>query len=1823
MKTGLHYVIGAVLLFMLPPAIHAQYTPMTTGTQTTCSGFLTDPAGPDAPYGPNQLVVTTLCPAPGPDSHVSLSFLNLDLGDGDELCFYDGADSTATLLRCISGPDAPTEFLVQATAANPGGCLTIVFRSDDQDQGAGWAADISCTTACQDIIAVLDSTRPAASPNLISSVDVCPGERVFFFGSGQFPQNNIAYEHTNANSEFRWDFGDGTFAYGRTVSKRYDVSGAYTVRLTITDPFGCTNINALTQLVRVAPRPNFSFAGNAGQAVCAGETINLDADLAGANPGSDLTIGEGTAFYAPDHRIIERVALPDGIGVGYESTITVRDFAPGQTIQSANDLANICINLEHSWGRDLQISLICPDGQTIILQPGAGERGDQFYLGDPVENDETRLRPGTGFTYCWSEAAGNPDWNTYLTQNGVDTLPAGTYRPANSLANLIGCPVNGTWTLRIVDQFPDDNGYLFGWNLEFADILFPDMETFSPTLASGTWRTNAYVDNLSATNIQATPTFAGTAYFDYTTTDAFGCSFDTTLQVPVRPFSDPACLHCEEQYPDFEDISACEDETIQLDASGTIPLDTAIEYQNNPQYALGFANHPPENPYRNTIAVSGVLQDTLTDPFEQIESVCLNLETDWDEDIRLFLQAPNGAVLELSTNNGGQGDNYTSTCFTPDAPISITEGTAPFRGDFLPEGSWDTLRGSPINGDWTLIISDEFDDAEFGRIVDWSISFHSVKEVTYEWSGDPGLSCTDCPDPEVTTGVNATYTVTITDTYGCSRTNTVHVEIVPVLEGPDVVCQQSGPDAFTFTWNRPPGVSSFDLTLSVNGITRPTALPFQDTFLVVNGLAAGDSVALEVLPIIFNTGDYCRIETGFSSCIFGECLLNASLIRVRQPTCFGANNGEAEVGINIGTPPYRYFLNNSSQPQGDPVFRNLDPGPYFIVVQDATFCTDTLEFDIVEPDSLAANVFEARSISCFGNSDGRLETLAEGGTEPYRFSWDTGDDNTFIDGLSAGTYRVTISDANGCQEVDVFDLREPDSLWIQFTATDVSCFGDTTGSIAPLVRGGTPGFTFAWDNGSTDSLQMNLGAGSFSTTVTDANGCVVSGSQALTQPPELRVDSFRVRDVDCFGRETGQASIFVSGGNGPYEYLWDDELAQIGITASNLPAGQTNLTVVDFNRCELDTSVFIVQPDTLTIAIDASDAQCKDGNEGQAVATVMGGTGPFNYLWQDGQTTPTADSLARGNYRITVTDDNGCRALATASIDEPELALNIEARQTEQGCFGQQQNQAIALAQGGSGGDYRYRWSNGQNTPGADNLDSLTYMVSVTDGNGCVKSVALNLEDLPDMVPNMIVNAPSCFGFDNGAIGINFVEGRPNSELSNFRFVWNTGQIGSNINNIVGDSTYTVTVTDTRGCSATASRFVREPTQITFDIETTPTTCPGGNNGTALVTNVTSDNQDLVYQWDAGTGNQEGISASNLSAGVYQVTVTDAFNCFATVAGRVEEPEPIEATFEVTDNACFGDQQGQATATVVGGTPGYDLNWADGRTGTTISQLAAGTYRLNITDAEGCTANSQVTVSHPPPIDVTLRTEDVTCFGERDGGIIAEVEGGAPPYTYSLDNQEYQGSPLLIGLTAGTYDVYVRDEGGCTLFERTMVTQPEQFVIDAGPSITRIDRGDSLQLQADIFGAQGQVLYEWYAPFGDNLSCLSCPDPVAFPDNTISYEVIGIDSVGCEASDRIQVIVDKVRFVVVPTGFSPNGDGENDQLLVHGKDGTLIERFQVYDRWGELVFQREDFDVNDPAGWDGLFRGQDAPTGVYIWYMEVQYPDESEEVLRGQTALIR
>ncbi len=1826
-RTWIFSLVLSTGLFALQGHLFAQTVVLGDTMVNACAGQFTDSGGFGASYAAGENTVMTLCPD-GTDTHLQLSFSRYELTPGDRLCLYDGPDTTATLITCLEGGQSGTPVTIQATAANPSGCLTIHFESSGA--AAGWEANLDCIGRCQTIIAQLDSIFPSAFNGDPSFSALCPGDQLQVYGGAAFPQNNLFYPQSEASAGFRWDFGDGFSALGPTVVHTYQKPGAYQLQLTVEDQTGCESVNFLSRTILVSAPPAYQASGLLPDTLCSGDTLELRANINSFYPSAQISAIPQTFGFELGRSQIDGIPLPDGDGRTYQTQITFRDFRPGQELTNPEELDSICINIEHSWMRDLEIRVICPNGQSSILHQHPGERGKQVFLGEPIDNDDADLQIGRGTDYCWSNNADNDNWINYANANLPDTLPSGQYRPFESLDQLLGCPLNGVWTLEVQDLWQGDNGFVFYWNIHFSDALFPDQPLFTPFIEGSNWSTSATTITQSPLQLLAISETAGDDLFRFSTTDDLGCTFDSSFNLPVRPFTHPLCgtLGClPETDPLPPDTTVCQGDSLLLVVqTDTLPGDTSLVFETNPEYELGASNHPHDIPYAAALPLSNLALDTLSDPIAQIQSVCLNLSTDWDEDIRLFLQSPDGKILELSTDNGGSGDNYQNTCFSPTAVTAITAAAPPFTGNFQPEGDWNDLRGSPVNGDWVLLVSDGSGLDILGTLHNWSISFLLSNQISYRWSSNLGLSCTDCDSTLVQTDSSGWVQLEIRDAFDCSYIDSMQVNVLDSLPAPEINCGLSGPGRLTFNWTQEQDSLLYRLNVIING--RDSLLPQlqAENFYTVTGLQAGDTVGLEVRVIPTRPGFPCAIGTGFGECIYEPCFINAELSLVENVSCAGAEDGRANITVTDGQGPYRFYFNGALSPDSSGRYDNLPPGLFFVIAEDANFCRDTVLVNIGEPDTLRTNLSLEKDITCNGDQNGVLFATPSGGNGNYLYDW--GDpifqNQSRLEELPAGTYLLTVTDSRNCTAMDSIELTDPPLLSLNLNTEDIQCAGEDNGAISAEVAGGQLPYQYEWSTDDTFPNLFNLSAGEYCLSLTDARGCLRTACTIINEPALLQIDSFLSQDVSCNGGSNGQAVVFASGGTGNYQYSWNDSLGQIGQMAGQLPAGPVVVTVQDANACLASASVIIAEPEPLAANAVAQDASCLGNADGQLLAFPEGGTPDYQLSWSNGQEGNVASGLAAGDYGLTITDANDCRLIRSLSVSEPEAQLFLEVEQSLRGCFGEQGNAARVNAQGGSGAPFIYNWSDGQSTPTAIDLDSLVYSVSVTDADGCTESISIKLQDLPDMDPNMIINTPSCFGFTNGAIGINLIEGRPQADLNFYRFEWNTGARSPIINNLVGDSTYSVTITDPQGCIATESRFVKEPQLITFEVAAQDVSCFGLSDGSLRVQNIQADSRNFTYQWDAAAGSATTAAVENLPAGKYQVTVTDESNCFNVGLGVVEQPNDLQLQFEVNTIECFGDPSGVANVLPSGGVPDYSYLWSTGAQTRSISGLTAGNYQVTVTDGRGCSKTGNININQPDPFDVMIETQDVSCFGDRDGTISIRVNGGQAPYRYSLNNEVFTGSPVRIGLTAGNYNVYIRDNNDCLLASSVIIEEPLPFTVDAGDPNYTLPLGDSILLRASATHAQGMVDFVWEPPFSDWLSCLNCPETLVRPLDQISIRLRGIDSIGCEATDIVTLFVSKSRIVLVPTGFSPNGDGENDLLLVHGQPNVRINTFRVFDRWGELVFEKEDFDINDPStGWDGTHNGQPAPLGVYLWFLEAEFPDGQTAIYRGQTTLIQ
>lgn len=1688
---------------------------------TDCSGFFYDSGGSTGDYGSSESLTTTICSDATDGTHVQLIFSAVELATGDELCFFDGPDSSAPALACNSDFMVGSPFIIQATAANTSGCITITFNSDGGGEAAGWQADMNCIPSCQTILANLVDSDPVVSPADTGYIDICQGERVFFYGEGIYPQDGVVYNHSDLTSAFEWDFGDGNFGLGPNVSHVYEESGGYIVQLTITDQFGCTNTNFLNQRVRVSTDPTFAVLADFDSAICVGDTINLNAIVSQIDSTYSVGVSPNEGSFPTSGSRSDSLALPDGTGAAYETSIGFSNFSPGQVLTNIDDIISICVIMEHSWMRDLEISIECPDGTSIVLHDHPGNFGGEVFLGEPFEADEALPEPvpGVGYEYCWTPNATNGTWIEYANSTGVSTLPEGDYNTFDPMSDLLGCPLNGEWTISVQDLWGIDNGFIFEWSIEFESSLYPNIETFTPQIIDYHWGDNPSIFFQTNDSIAASPQNAGTASYVFEIMDDFGCTYDTSIFITILPPTHPDCFDCPDPEPTLQDTSICDGEIVFIDAESTTSLGSqSITFETFPIYEIGFANHPPSDPFEAQLEVTSINPLTITNAEAQICGVCVNLETDFDGDIRLYLKSPSGQTMELSTNNGGAGDNYTNTCFTPGASTSITGGSAPFTGEFIPEGDWSDLDGSTINGVWELLVSDGFGLTKFGVLNSWSICFNTENDIEYSWSAIAGLSCYNCPDPVANPSTTSTYILETSDDYGCSSMDTMTINVASSIPAPaNVTCDTMGSGNLNFTWDAVSGFSNYLVNVNGTGWVPANGVLSH----LVSGLSNGDMVTVEVQVNATNLN--CSVGTSSAACTYFLCEISLEVPAngISGPSCFNTDDGSIIVqAMGNGTGPFSYTLDNNP-PQATGIF-NVGAGDHIIILTDVDGCADTVMVNVPSADSLFVDV-AIDDVPCFGDSEGTATATGSGGTGTFNYAWSTSPVLTFdptISSVPAGDYTVTVTDGNGCEIEEMITIEEPPVLDGFIAPTQVSCFEGNDGAATAFPTGGVEPYLFNWSNGSISSSATSLIAGTYTVTISDSNGCFTEVEETIGEPTGM-VLTLVSTDLNCNGDTSGDIDLEVTGGMMPYTFLWDD-----GETTQDRPllsADTYCVTITDANNCTQDTCVTISQPAVLALDISSTTTTCMGNNsDGTATVVATGGatTGMYTFLWNDSQTNSTASNLNAGTYVVTVTDGNGCTATESVEVNSPDAIVVDSIIPIDVLCNGGNSGFAEVFASGGNG-TFTYLWSDqlAQFSNPANSLPSGTYTVTITDAAMCTATASIFVDEPAILTASIDPTDVLCFGGNDGAGTAN-----PLGGVAPYNYAWNTlpGQFTQNVNTLTQGS-YTVTVTDFNGCTTSASTTINEPaTAVSAVVDQTFESCFDQNESQAMVTPSGGTGTNYTYEWN-NTSASTTATVNNLSPQNYSVIVTDENGCQTTADILITELEEITASAINIDPSCFESTDGQLGVNIVnGGVGGGDLNnynyaWSNSSSSQLNSNLVAGDYTLTVTDAQGCSGETVFSLSQPEEITATAIIDDTNCFGSADGQINIQITtqgGGFPIDSYQWGaNANNQNTQIATDLTIGNYLVTITDNTNCSAVVSFEVNQPTpieaSFIVEDNPCFN-----DNIgTISTTTTGGNPEYSYEWSNT--DTVNIFSSTDQNLTDLYANAYSVTITDGNGC------------------------------------------------------------------------------------------------------------
>lgn len=395
---------------------------------------------------------------------------------------------------------------------------------------------------CQEVLAIIDTSNPMAnSENIIA---ICQGEELMFSGVGEYPENNTNYLQSDATSIFVWNFGDGNVDTSKQVTHIYNNPGGYEVTLTIIDVEGCTSTNQSNVFVELPADASIVQGEFFPDTICQFDTIVLSTAILGSPEAetADLIVHPGISGYYSGISA-DTVFLPDGVGVEYNSPIEINFPNPNLVINNPEDFGQVCITIEHSWFFDLDIILTCPDSTTLILKK-QDFLGLECYLGEPIDEDSGNPLAGVGYEYCFELNENLLTMTEFVVENEPTTLPEGSYAVADSIENILGCPVNGIWTLSFMDHWGGDNGVLFGWNIKFGSNVDPDQETFVPVVDSLVWEPN---DNnilgQTANEVIIVPQSSGFLDLQAMVYQDSGCVSDLTTQLFVTDQFDSACYN--------------------------------------------------------------------------------------------------------------------------------------------------------------------------------------------------------------------------------------------------------------------------------------------------------------------------------------------------------------------------------------------------------------------------------------------------------------------------------------------------------------------------------------------------------------------------------------------------------------------------------------------------------------------------------------------------------------------------------------------------------------------------------------------------------------------------------------------------------------------------------------------------------------------------------------------------------------------------------------------------------------------------------------------------------------------------------------------------------------------------------------------------------------------------------------------------------------------------------------------------------------------------------------------------------------------------------
>ncbi len=1217
-------------------------------------------------------------------------------------------------------------------------------------------------------------------------------------------------------------------------------------------------------------------------------------------------------------------------------------------------------------------------------------------------------------------------------------------------------------------------------------------------------------------------------------------------------------------------IYSCRSEIFQLKAGldNSGPND-ALTFKSSRSVTLSKSEKHSES----SIAVNG-LKDIPLNP-DLIAEICIDsLVHPRLNDLDIYLRAPSMQVLELSTDNGAREDNedqedsFIQTCFKLTATTNINLGNASegemnlsnpsYTGDYQPEGSIQ---------DWLYPVTSELngeyvlfivdDERDFdGELFSWHISFSPKYDLEYVWSPAAELSCADCETAEGISDESKYFYITLADSYGCEYVDSVYLKVTEEAEEITVECTAGTAGSIEYEISESEHSDFYEYSLD-DGITWYSTEDQGTSLQNLDEIEVIDARNIIIRGLLENeTLTVLFRANNFAGCHSPEVSSTCTTIPCSSPPVI------TEIKIN--------------QPL------------------------------------------------CASQEETELTVLVDGSTAPYIYRISINAESIEsttgeFEEIPQGTWTLRVIDNSGCATEQEFTVESPEPLELNEVVKPITCSGDADASISLDAQGAFPPFSYAWNNGNEDAVRTELAPNFYTVTVTDNMGCSAVMDFNILDPDLLVVEYEQSEPLNCGASNVVSASFDISGGVSPYTIIWNG--SEESESLDNLAPGIIRYNIEDENGCQVAGEQEVLQVESLTVEfLEVKNLSCYDAADGSVIVNVDNGNGPFDFLWDNGETTDNPQNLESGQNFVTITDQDGCEKKEIVELSSPEEIIIISEVQAPS-CFGESDGAITVEIQ--NVGDAVLQWINGSNETSLTQLAAGQYCLTVTNEDGCTKTECIEVPKIEKLEITSDINNVGCGNTTLGSVDIT-----PSGGSGDYIYSW-TGPAGmtaqsEDIENLVV-GTYSLALSDRNNPSCSSETFELEiimASELTAEINILePILCNGDHTGSVGVT-TTGGATPLQFLW-SNDGTQQELT--NLTAGNYEVTVIDADNCSTIAELVLTEPEPLTLPFTQTDIKCYRAEDGEIVVTPEGGTAPYDFIWNNDASTGALTDLSTGNYSVTVTDHNNCTETEAFEITDTnEEIKSSVETTDVSCQGGANGIITVSSSQGQGPYRYSLNGSQFTSSNEFLNLKAGNYLVTTQDSNGCLVDTEVELNEalPLEVTFKSGLEVIY---GQDLQLELAIENQSGSMQYTWDAPDINMFSCISCSDPkISNVTSSFSGSLMITDEENCQSEIFFNVNVIEDGKIGIPTGFSPNGDDVNDLLYVMGDPELTILSFEVFSRWGELLFSAKDFHPGDTSkGWNGTYQGKEMPQDSYVWSLECLMRSGKKERQQGQTTLIK